>query len=184
MTSLYWDSPQDAIGATGQHIRAAYWSVWSMRYVYRYILINIRNIIWYFTCDVLLKPIYAFHVFLFKTLNRVIIRVSDRIYHTYNYECYLSGLGHMFMAMFMMEMEPRHLQVKVNATYSVFICFHVQLYRDHHQVYHGWNCLCVVVQMLGLAEWWEFSQVWEFMLILSSWQNLSAYLWHGNLPCR
>ena len=35
--------------------RVPYRSVWSIRYVYRYILIDIWYIIWYFTCDCVTK---------------------------------------------------------------------------------------------------------------------------------
>ena len=35
--------------------RPAYWSVWSIRYVHRYILIDIRYIIWYFSCNCVKK---------------------------------------------------------------------------------------------------------------------------------
>ena len=39
--------------------------VWSIRSVYRYIMIDIRYIIWYFICDYVTNWIYASQVYLF-----------------------------------------------------------------------------------------------------------------------
>ena len=48
-----------------------------------------------------------------------------------------------------------------NKTYSVFICFHMQLYRDYHQVCHSLAVSCAVVKIVGLVKcsfWGELSQ--------------------------
>ena len=52
-----------------QITRPAYRSVWSIRYVHRYILIDNRYIIWYFTCDYVTKTSLCFPCILIKKVT-------------------------------------------------------------------------------------------------------------------
>ena len=44
------------------------------------------------------------------------------------------------------------LQVESTHTeYGIFICFHMELYSDYHQVHHSWNIRSADVRILGLS---------------------------------
>ena len=83
-TLIYYHAITLTVSRSGPMcIRAAYRSVWSIQYVYWYILTNTRFIIWYFTCDHVTKPNLCIpNILIFKALNLTMIWDSDRIHRS------------------------------------------------------------------------------------------------------